>query len=220
MSRAVLGDAPAFPVPDYALASPLELPLFLGLGLVCAFASLLFTRVFVGAENLFSRIRLHPMLRPAVGGLAVGLLALAVPRVLGRGYETIGELLQGNAAPVALIGVWVVAKLLASGASFGSWGSGGIFAPVLFVGAGVGAAFGQLVAPLGEMAIDRVVAEVGLAADEPFAERRIGVVEDRVRLPVPVDRLRLFRPERLGFLDRAPVEVFVAHERLRMATRD
>lgn len=148
VSRAMLGDAPAFPVPDYSLASPLELPLFLVLGLVCAFASLLFTRVFVGAENLFGRLKLPPLLRPAVGGLAVGLIALAVPRVLGRGYETIGELLQGNAAPTALLLVWVVAKLLASGASFGSWGSGGIFAPVLFIGAGVGAAFGQLMAPL------------------------------------------------------------------------
>lgn len=148
VSRAILGDAPAFPVPDYGLHSPLELPLYLALGLVCAFASLLFTRVFVGAENLFGKLRLPPMLRPAVGGLAVGLIALAVPRVLGRGYETIGELLQGNAAPTALLLLWVVAKLLASGASFGSWGSGGIFAPVLFIGAGVGAAFGQLVAPL------------------------------------------------------------------------
>lgn len=148
VSRGILGDSPAFPAPDYGLASPLELPLYLVLGFVCAFASLLFTRVFVGSENVFGRLRLPPMLRPAVGGLLVGLLALGVPRVLGRGYETIGELLQGNAAPTALLLVWVVAKLLASGASFGSWGSGGIFAPVLFIGAGVGAAFGQLVAPL------------------------------------------------------------------------
>lgn len=148
VSRAILGDAPAFPVPDYGLASPWELPLYVALGLVCAFAALLFTRVFVGSENLFGRFKIPPMLRPAVGGLAVGLIALAAPRVLGRGYETIGELLHGDAAPVLLLLAWVVAKLLASGASFGSWGSGGIFAPVLFVGAGVGAAFGQLIAPL------------------------------------------------------------------------
>lgn len=148
VSRAILGDAPAFPVPDYGLASPLELPLYLLLGLVCAFVSLGFTRAFVGSETLFGRLKLPPMIRPAVGGLAVGLIALVVPRVLGRGYDTIGELLQGNAAPTALILLWVVAKVLASGASFGSWGSGGIFAPVLFIGAGVGAAFGQLVAPL------------------------------------------------------------------------
>lgn len=148
VSRAILGDAPAFAVPDYGLSSPWELPLYVVLGLICAFAALLFTRVFVGSENLFGRFRIPPVLRPAVGGLMVGLIALAVPRVLGRGYETIGELLHGNAAPVLLILAWVLAKLLASGASFGSWGSGGIFAPVLFVGAGVGAAFGQLVAPL------------------------------------------------------------------------
>lgn len=164
VSRAILGDDPAFPVPDYGLASPLELPLYLGLGLVCAFVAFAFTRVFVGSENVFNRWRIPPMLRPAAGGLAVGLLALLVPRVLGRGYDTIGELLQGNAAPTHLLLVWVVAKLLASGASFGSWGSGGIFAPVLFVGAGVGAAFGQLVAPLFPEAAPGAYALVGMAA--------------------------------------------------------
>ncbi len=166
VSRAILGDAPAFPVPDFGLSSPLELPLYLALGLVCAFASVLFTRVFVGSENLFNRLRLPPLLRPAAGGLAVGLLALAVPRVLGRGYDTIGELMQGNAGPTHLLLIWVAAKLLASGASFGSWGSGGIFAPVLFVGAGVGAAFGQLVAPLfPELALaPGAYALVGMAA--------------------------------------------------------
>lgn len=143
VSRSILGDAPAFPVPDYGLTSPLELPLYLLLGLVAAVASVLFTRSFVGSENLFNRLRLPPLLRPAVGGLVVGLLALAVPPVLGRGYETIGQLLQGGAAPIGMLLLWLAAKLVASGASFGSWGAGGIFAPVLFIGSAVGAAFGQ-----------------------------------------------------------------------------
>lgn len=143
VSRAILGDAPAFPVPEYGLSSALELPLYLVLGLFCAGAALLFTRSFVGSENLFNRFNLPPLLRPAFGGLLVGLLALLVPQVLGRGYGTIGAILHGNAAPTALLLIWVVAKLLASGASFGSWGSGGIFAPVLFIGAAVGGAFGQ-----------------------------------------------------------------------------
>jgi chloride channel protein, CIC family len=143
VSRSILGDAPAFSVPDYGLASPAELPLYLVLGLVAAVASVLFTRTFVGSENVFNRLRLPPMLRPAVGGLVVGLLALVVPQVLGRGYETIELLLQGGAAPTGMLLIWLAAKLLASGASFGSWGAGGIFAPVLFIGTAVGAAFGQ-----------------------------------------------------------------------------
>lgn len=143
VSRSILGDVPAFPVPDYGLASPAELPLYLVLGFVAAVASVAFTRSFVGSENVFNRLRLPPLLRPAFGGLIVGLLALAVPQVLGRGYETIGLLLQGGAAPTGMLLVWLAAKLLASGASFGSWGAGGIFAPVLFIGSAVGAAFGQ-----------------------------------------------------------------------------
>ena len=143
VSRSILGDVPAFAVPDYGLASPAELPLYLVLGLAAAVASVLFTRTFVGSENVFNRLRLPPMLRPAVGGLIVGLLALAVPQVLGRGYETIELLLQGGAASTGMLLIWLAAKLLASGASFGSWGAGGIFAPVLFIGSAVGAAFGQ-----------------------------------------------------------------------------
>src|SRR5690606_26078873 len=56
-----------------------------------------------------------------------------------------------------------------------------------------------------------VVAEVGLAAGEPLPERWPVVVEDPLGRRVPVDRLRLFRPEALGVLDGAAVEVFVAH---------
>ena len=72
----------------------------------------------------------------------------------------------------------------------------------------------QLLAALVEMAVDGVVAEVGLAAHEPLAERRIGVVEDRVGRPVPVDGAGLLGPERLGLGDRTAVEVFVSHASL------
>ncbi len=70
---------------------------------------------------------------------------------------------------------------------------------------------GELVGAIGQMAIDRVVAEVGFAADEPAPERRLVVFEDLLRRLVPMDRLRGFGPEHLWLFNRLAVDVFVAH---------
>jgi chloride channel protein, CIC family len=144
VSRSMLGDAPAFSVPaDYVLGSPLELPLYLALGLLAAVVAVATIRVLVGSEDLLDRWRVNPWLRPALGGLAVGCIALVLPEVLGRGYDTIGGILnEGLTAPVLLVGI-LLGKLLATGASIGSWGSGGILAPTLMIGAAFGALFGD-----------------------------------------------------------------------------
>ena len=69
-------------------------------------------------------------------------------------------------------------------------------------------------AALGEVTVDRVVAQVGLATDEPPAERRIRIVEDLLRCPVPVDGLRLLGPKAFRVVERPAMEVFIAHLRL------
>lgn len=148
VSRTLLGEAPAFPVPaSFDLTTPLELPLYLLLGVLCAFVSVGFIRAVVSTENLFNRLPVQ-WLRPALGGLVVGAVALAAPEVLGRGYATTGGILQGELpATTVLIGL-LAAKTLATSASIGSWGSGGIFAPTLFLGAVFGALFGSIALPL------------------------------------------------------------------------
>lgn len=148
VSRTLLGESPAFPVPaSFDLITPLELPLYLLMGILCAFVAVALIRTIVAAENLFHRLPVA-WLRPTAGGLAVGAIALAVPEVLGRGYATTGGILQGD-IPVtgALVGL-LIAKTLATSASLGSLGSGGIFAPALFLGATFGALFGQVALPL------------------------------------------------------------------------
>jgi hypothetical protein len=77
----------------------------------------------------------------------------------------------------------------------------------LFAGLGRDVDERFLIASRGEVAIDRVVAEVGFAADEPARERRAAVVEHRVERPVPVDQLRFFAPERFAVFDRTAVEI-------------
>jgi CIC family chloride channel protein len=144
VSRTLLGDAPAFAVPpDYVLASPLELPLYLLLGVLASFLAVAFIRAMVGSEDLLNRLKVRAWARPALGGLAVGALALALPQVLGRGYETTGAMLNEQIRAPALLAALMIGKVLATGASIGSWGSGGIFAPVLMVGASFGALFGE-----------------------------------------------------------------------------
>jgi CIC family chloride channel protein len=144
VSRSILGDAPAFAVPpDYVLGSPLELPIYLVLGVLAAFVAVGFIRVMVGSEDLLNASKIPAMFRPALGGLAVGALALLVPQVLGRGYETTGAVLGGQLDAPWLLTALLVGKVLATGASIGSWGAGGIFAPTLMVGASFGALFGD-----------------------------------------------------------------------------
>ncbi|MEX2502572.1 MAG: chloride channel protein, partial [Trueperaceae bacterium] len=145
VSRSVLGDAPAFAVPpDYHLAAVTELPFYLLLGVLASLLAVAFIRVMVGSEDVLNRFHVRPMLRPAVGGLVVGLLAVVLPQVWGRGYGTTGAILNEDLAAPLLLAAILIGKMVATGASIGSWGSGGIFAPVLMVGAAFGATFASL----------------------------------------------------------------------------
>jgi CIC family chloride channel protein len=114
--------------------------------------------VFYGVRDLFHALPLIPHLKPAIGGLGVGLLALAVPQVLGGGYGWIQEAINGQVA-VSLMLALVFAKLLAFALTVSSGGSGGVFAPSLFVGAMVG---GCVAAALHQPAAPFVI--VGMAA--------------------------------------------------------
>ena len=167
VSRILLGDAPAFAIPpDYRMGSYLELPLFLAMGVLASFVAVAFIRVMVGSEDLLNRWKVSSWLRPALGGAAVGFLALLLPEVLGRGYDTTGQILNEEMRTPLLLAALLVGKLLATGASIGSWGSGGIFAPVLMIGA----AFGALVGEAGQVLFPQLAirpgpyALVGMAA--------------------------------------------------------
>ena len=166
-----LGDEPIFRLPAYEVRSPLELPLYLGLGLLASLLSLaLVTLLSAGRSGPVQQTlsRVPPWLRTSLGGLAVGLMALGFPQVLGVGYDTIEALLgrdQGIAL-LTLLGLLVV-KLLATGLSSATGFVGGGFAPSLFLGAVLGSLYGQV---LGDGGLHLPVAEppayamVGMAA--------------------------------------------------------
>ncbi len=166
-----LGDTPIFRLPAYEVRSPLELPLYLGLGLLASFVSWGLVRLLAIGRSEFVQIKLGkmpPWLLTGAGGLAVGLLALGFPQVLGVGYDTIESLLGsgGGISLLTLLGLLLV-KLLATAISNATGFIGGGFAPSLFLGAVLGNFYGQL---LGDGGFGLPVAEapayamVGMAA--------------------------------------------------------
>lgn len=144
VSRRFLGDFPAFTVPPYAMVSAWELLTYLVLGIVVALVAVTFVDLLTRLEDLFERLPVPPWLRTAIGGLAVGSIAVAFPQILGVGYETIGGALGGGLT-VGLLLALVGLKLLATCITLAAGGSGGIFAPSLFLGAMTGGLFGTIV---------------------------------------------------------------------------
>ncbi len=143
ISRHYLGDFPAFTVPPYEMTHGAELVLYAGLGILCGLTAVLFIRTLYFVSDRMDSSSIPPWLRPAAGGLGVGAIALGLPHVFGVGYATINAALWERAGVVFLLSL-LVAKLLATSLTLGSGGSGGVFAPSLYLGAVLGAAWGEV----------------------------------------------------------------------------
>jgi CIC family chloride channel protein len=144
VSRHFLGDSPAFIVPSYELVSSWEFPLYFFLGILCALVALAFVFMLYRTEDFFNQLRFPEYLRPVLGGIMLGCMALVFPQILGVGYGAIDQvLLQQFSWYFVLFLVFV--KILATSITIGSGGSGGIFAPSLFIGAMTGGCFGMFV---------------------------------------------------------------------------
>jgi CBS domain-containing protein len=172
-----LGGQPAFALPVYQVRSPLELPLYLGLGLAASLVSLAYTQSirlaragFKGKIPGFGWLGKIPSpIHPIIGGVIVGTAALYYPQILGIGYGTIQAMLQDQEFSLFLLVVLLVLKLVMTAISAGSGFVGGVFAPAMFLGASLGSAYAKMLAllipSLGEqMAASPAYAMVGMAA--------------------------------------------------------
>src|SRR3954463_15129118 len=154
---------PIFIVPDLAFRGLADLPPFALLALACSGVGWLYVRVFYGLrDRLFKPMPIPRQLKPAVGGLLLGLVALAFPQVMTGGYGwvqwgAIGmppELtLEGESSFVPHMGfsmlmVLAVMKIVATGFTISSGGSGGVFGPSMLIGGMIGGAYGQLMASI------------------------------------------------------------------------
>jgi len=138
------GDVPAFEVPAYRLVHASELLAYAGLGIASGFVAVLFVKSLYALEDAFERIRFYPPLVTAAGGLMIGAIGFWAPQVFGVGYEAMGQALTGSLAWQFMI-LLVALKVLSVGITIGSGGSGGVFAPSLFIGAMLGGAIGTLI---------------------------------------------------------------------------
>jgi len=149
VSRTLLGENPAFIVPAYGLNSPLELPIYLLLGITCALAAILFIRVLYGAEHYFDGWKIPLPVKTSVGMGLTALIGFLEPEVLGPGLEYIGEsIAEEMSLTITTMLAFLAMKLIATTFTLGSGNSGGVFAPGLFMGAMVGGIFGQIGAQL------------------------------------------------------------------------
>jgi len=135
---------------SYRFDDPAHLAWFALIGVLGGLVGLLYAKGFYGFVAGFGRLRVPRWVKPAVGGLLVGTLALAIPEVLGTGY---GWVQQGLSAQLLRLPLWIVlllpfARIVATGLSIGSGGSGGIFGPGMVIGAFVGAAVWRLFEPV------------------------------------------------------------------------
>ncbi|MDM7998919.1 MAG: chloride channel protein [Dehalococcoidia bacterium] len=157
IAHRLLGSDPSFVIPGYNMFSYWELPAYVVLGIVAAGGALVFIRLFYFSGEFFAvRLRKVPWyIKPAVGGIAVGVIGLYYPLILGSGYGRSyvpgGALSETGGADLALFGelglstllILMILKMVATSATLGSGGSGGVLAPSLFIGAMMGGAFGQ-----------------------------------------------------------------------------
>jgi CIC family chloride channel protein len=141
VSRAYLGNFPAFVVPQYSLVSLYEIPLYILLGIVAGFVGAGFTTCLYKAEDLFRAIPIPDYFKAAIGGLVMGIVGIFIPHVFGVGYDAIELAIKGNMAFTLLL-LLIFLKIFATSVTIGSGGSGGVFAPSLFIGAMTGGAFG------------------------------------------------------------------------------
>ncbi len=111
------------------------------LGVAAGLVGLAYVRVFYGTRDAFHKIHIPPHVKPAIGGLAVGLIGLAFPEVLSMGYGWLQFAIEGNTAQLALgtMVALVALKIIATSLTIGTGGSGGVFAPGLFIGGMLGA---------------------------------------------------------------------------------
>ncbi|PKK89105.1 MAG: chloride channel protein [Candidatus Wallbacteria bacterium HGW-Wallbacteria-1] len=144
ISRHFLGNHPAFSLPKYKLPHLIDYPILLVMAVGIGILAWLYIKVLYSAEEFFDNWKGVPeWIKPAIGGVIMGFLLLKFPQVYGGGYDTITHILA-NELPAVLVGGLVFLKLIATSITLGSGGSGGVFAPALFIGAAAGCAFANL----------------------------------------------------------------------------
>jgi len=167
---AFVGWKPLFHVPQsLPTPTPPDYLWYAALGLAAGVIATILPFFFYELRDAFRLLPISNKLKPAIGALGVGLIALAFPQILGGGYGWIQEAISGHLA-IKLMLILVFVKMVAFALTVSSGGSGGVFAPNLYVGAMLGGAFAMLFnQPSPDFAVVGMAAVFGGAARVPFA---------------------------------------------------
>ncbi len=142
VGRIAFGGEAFLTLPGFHVNSAVEYPLYAILGIIAAVVGVAFIRVLYGCEDFADSIWRGPAwLRPAVGGLLLGVILLVLPEMYGVGYPVLENAIGGQYAFAFLVAL-LVGKIAATSVTMAIGGSGGVFAPSLFMGAMLGSAFG------------------------------------------------------------------------------
>jgi len=136
----LLGSGPMFAVAAMDFGVPRALPFYLVLGVLCGMAAAGLSKLLYWTEDQFEKLPIDDLWWPAIGALGLGIIGYFVPRVLGVGYDTIGDILNARLALDVLLLV-MIAKAVALVVSLGSGTSGGLLAPMFMSSAALGGAF-------------------------------------------------------------------------------
>jgi len=154
ISRSELGNFPAFMIPEYHLVSTWEIGIYMAIGLTCGLIAALLITMIGRLRALLVKHVPDRRFRPVLAGLCIGLLGLCIPHIMSIGYGTLGNILLERIDPVLFgiafpLGVFfaivLAGKLMAISLSFAAGFPGGLLGPALFLGAVVGALFGNVV---------------------------------------------------------------------------
>lgn len=170
LNAAFVGWQPLFQIPPgLAITEISDYVWYVFLGIAAGIIATVLPSIFYGFRDCFKRIPVADIFKPAIGGLLLGVLALFLPQVLGGGYGWIQEAISGKLSNYLLLAL-VFGKILSFSFTVSSGGSGGIFAPCLFVGAMLGGFMADLLGqPCAPFVVIGLVAVFGAAARVPFA---------------------------------------------------
>ncbi len=161
IAHAFLGDNMAIHIEPFSIP-PGELPFFIVFGLLCGLVSMIYIRALSVCRRGIGHVGAPLWLKPALGGLAVGMIGVFLPRVMGEGYDWMTSVIA-RPGGIGLLLLLLVFKMIATGLTLGSGNPGGSFAPAVFIGIMGGAAFGLVMARMGWGASAMPYAVMGMA---------------------------------------------------------
>ncbi len=143
ISRYYFGDFPAFIIHEHVIDSFWEFPAFVGIGILAGVTAMAFMKGIMLSRSLAKQLPVSDILKPAIGGAAIGIIAIWFPHVLGIGYGATEAAVMESLTLVLLVSI-CLAKILATALSIGFGFGGGVFSPALVIGAMLGGAYGMI----------------------------------------------------------------------------